>query len=178
MRKSTKEEAPVTVLTSWCLRWNKAKSSIVIFGRRLENGRLEERFWRTSSVVKAFTPLLVITRHKSIYSLVGELNWQQSNLDASILRMFNLGLPSNWKSILLENIAHDQREKEKCQQDAIYNNCSSVYIAREEQYAISSGIEESFKMSRYSPRERRKRGQTETEKLCRSLRYTGWQKTD
>jgi len=51
-RSVEKEEAPVTVLSCWCLRWNhKKKGSIIIYGKRLVNGRVEERFWKTSSVV-------------------------------------------------------------------------------------------------------------------------------
>ncbi|GJQ13309.1 hypothetical protein GpartN1_g5100.t1 [Galdieria partita] len=212
MFNSAKEEAPVTVLSSWCLRWNKTKSSIVIYGRRLVNGRLEERFWRTSSVVKAFTPVLVITRHKSLYSLIGELNWQQSNLNSSILPIFSFGFPSNWKSILLDNIRQDEIKDIHYQQSIVYDDCGSVYITKEEPFGIPSGVEsrtglreryrrtvseydatrnedickvdkknvdsESFKVSRYSSYERRRRGQTETEKLCHSLRYTGWQKRE
>eukprot|EP00871_Galdieria_phlegrea_P002506 jgi/Galph1/3256/GphlegSOOS_G1940.1 len=100
MTTVTKDETPVVVLCSWCLRWKKNRNSLVIYGKKLVNETVEEKFWRTSSVAKAFTPFLVATRHKSIYSLVGELNWRQSDLNISLLAYFRHGFPSNWKEIL------------------------------------------------------------------------------
>ncbi|KAK4523384.1 hypothetical protein GAYE_PCTG52G1279 [Galdieria yellowstonensis] len=179
-RSVEKEEAPVTVLSCWCLRWNhKKKGSIIIYGKRLVNGRVEERFWKTSSVVKAFTPVLVLTCHKSIYSLIGELNWRQSNLSPCLVRIFQHGFPPQWKSILLDKHVLEEESDMECSQndDNIFMEEDNMYRVQRNALVTARGRNDDGRNIRdknCGSRPSARRGQTEAEKLCHSLRYTGW----